>query len=65
MRESNVIHQKKGNHNKYGTTEKKPTNGSILPILTSSSIGIVITMKYKWGNSSTNVDTVFLQVGLA
>ncbi|CAK9878217.1 unnamed protein product [Sphagnum jensenii] len=41
LRGGNVIHQEKGNHNNQVARKKEPVNGSILPLLTSSSVGIV------------------------
>lgn len=41
LRGGNVIHREKGNHNNQVPRKKKPVNGSILPLLTSSSVGIV------------------------
>jgi hypothetical protein len=41
LRGGNVIHQEKGNHNNQVPRKKKPVNGSILPLLTSSSVGII------------------------
>jgi hypothetical protein len=41
LRGGNVIHREKGNHNNQVPRKKKPVNGSILPLLTSSSVGII------------------------
>ncbi len=41
LRGGNVIHQEKGNHNNQVPRKKKPVNGSMLPLLTSSSVGII------------------------
>jgi len=41
LRGGNVIHQEKGNHNNQDPRKKKLVNGSILPLPTSSSVGII------------------------